>query len=334
MNASKSDNIYLNSTINAGSESILASSSINRVQEILSKPNDYELTIARFSIPISTIPMMFFKENFWSLTLKRDTVIQTKYLQFVPNTTETGRDAIYTFQEFIDIINNAFSSAYTDLVAAVLPTVLSSDFPPFLTFDPVTKLITMNVQQNYLADNIKIYFNRELHNLMSSFFTYFNSAVGELTYEIIVADRITNTSSLNGQLSYEMVQDYKTIASWSMLQSIRIESSSIPIHRELEGAQQNITSSLLTDFNVPSGEYDRSDLIFFPQGPLRFLDLNSAYPLNQIDFDILYETKDGERIRHRLNPGESLNIKFYFKRKSEKRLTEYIDSLILEDEDE
>jgi len=288
----------------------------------VNKPDDYELAIVRFKIPRTSIPMLFFKPDYWYITLKIGSDEYTEPLVFIPNSASTtDRDAIYVHQEMVDIINNAFQAAFVGLNAAH---TITSDFPPLISFNPVTKLFNLEVQQNYLADGIEIIFNRQLMNLFSSFQNFFLTNTGNVNYRIIVADRVTNTGSLNSQLSYNMLQDFPTEASLSMLQSIRIETDSVPILRELDGAQKDISSSLLTDFNVSSTSYDTSDLIFFPQGPLRYLDLISKYPLNQIDFSVFYVTKDDEKILLQLNSNESLNIKFLFRKKIEQQISAFI----------
>ena len=329
MNSAKSNNVYYNARIQADplGERKVAKFSVNRVQEILTDPSDYELSIVRFQIPRTTIPMMFWKNNYWSITLKIGSSVYTEYLNFIPNTTFSGRNAIYTQQEFIDSINNAFLAAFTSLNGA---NTITSDFPPALYYDPVSRLCTLEAQQNYITDGIDIYFNRNLHNLLLSFQNFFNSNTSQLAYKIIVADRITNTSSLNGQLSYLMIQDFPTTGSWSMLNTIRIETDSIPITRELDGDQKDISSSLLTDYNVQQEVYDTSDFIYFPQGPLRYIDLNSKYPLNQIDFSVFYETKDYEKIPLEIQASENLSVKFQFRKKLEFQIADFINKEISE----
>jgi hypothetical protein len=324
MNQAQSNNIYYNASIYSDPTLVKtdAKFSVNRVQEIVNKPSNYELAIVRFKIPRTSIPMFYFKDNYWYITLKIGSSEYTETLLFVPNSASTvDRNSIYIHQEFVDIINNAFTAAFVSLNSAH---TITANFPPVMTYDPVTKLFNIEVQQNYLADGIEIIFNRQLMNLFSSFQNFFLTNTGNVNYRIIVADRVTNISTLNSQLSYNMFQDFPTEASLSMLQSIRIETDSVPILRELDGAQKDISSSLLTDFNVSSTSYDTSDLIFFPQGPLRYLDLISKYPLNQIDFSVFYVTKDDEKILLQLNSNESLNIKFLFRKKIEQQISNFI----------
>ena len=324
----KSNHIYYNASIYAEPDEYRtdAKFSVNRVQEIIDVPDDFELAIVRFKIPRTTIPMLYFKDNFWYITLKIGSNVYTEPLVFIPNTDNVElRNAYYTHQEFVDSVNNAFGLAFQRLNN---DHVITSDYPCVMTYDPITKLFEIEVQQNYLVDGIDIIFNSNIMNLFSSFQNYFLQGDGNLNYRLIIADRITNVGTLNGQLSYNLVQDFPTEASLSMLQSIRIETASIPIVRELDGSQKDISSSLLTDFNTSSSSYDTSDLQYFPQGPLRYLDMTSKYPLNQIDFTVFYVTKDNEKILLQLNKNESLNIKFLFRRKIEKRIKSFVQNEI------
>ena len=58
MSQSEATHIYYNARINAELESRKqATFSVSRVQPILSKPNDYELAVIRFSLPSTSIPL-------------------------------------------------------------------------------------------------------------------------------------------------------------------------------------------------------------------------------------------------------------------------------------
>jgi len=324
------DQIYYNLKIdapNTGENDAIYSE--NRVQPILERPSDYELAIVRFSVPTTQIPMFFFIENQWSLTLRYNNIDYLEYLQFVPNSASNPVDTIYVPQEFVDSINNAFTASFLALKTAN-PGILST-VAPEMTYDPVTDLITLNVQQNYLTDGIDIFFNNPLNILIFSFQTFYNaSPPSQQVYRIIVADRGgLNTGTLGGQPSYLMKQEFPTTFTWSIATKLRFETNSIPVVRELDGGQKNITSALLTDFNFPSGErYTRDPLIFFPQGPLRWQSLNSDYPLNKIDLQVYWVDKDDKKYLLKIIGTEYCSVKIVFRKKPSLRLKEYIEDEI------
>ena len=71
-----SDYVYYNVRIDSKSGKGRAEFNETRVQPILDDPSKYELTIERFYVPAVDIPIMIFKDNYYSITL------EGKYLGF------------------------------------------------------------------------------------------------------------------------------------------------------------------------------------------------------------------------------------------------------------
>jgi len=319
--------IYYNARISSdrGDGQNLAVFNENRVVPILQKASNYELAIVRFSVPTTQIPMFYWKTNYWSLTLRYNNVDYLQYLQFIPNTT-TNVEAVFEQQSFVDSINNAFKASFLALKTA--NPGIASDFEPIMYYDVVSDLITMNVQQNYLVDNIDIFFNNPLNTLLYSFQNFFNQEPpSQQVYRIIVADRGgLNGSTLNGQPSYLMSQEFPTTFTWNTASKIRFETSSIPVVRELDGAQTNKSSALLTDFDLPGDQrYSREPLIFYPVGPLRFINLSSDDALYRIDIQVFYQDKEGNKFPLYLVNGEDLSIKMLFRKRVGARLKNIIE---------
>ena len=330
------DQIYYNVRINGEPDKLtIAKYSENRVVPILQNPSDYELAIVRFSVPTTQIPMFFWENDTWGITLSYGVDNYFEYLQFIPNSFANPKDTIYVPQEFVDSVNQAFTSIFSTLKTAH-PAILSTA-PPVMTYDPITDLLTLNVQQNYVVDGVKIYFNSALNTLMYSFQNIFTEyPPSNKVYEIVVADRGgLNTGTLGGQASYLMKQEFPTTFTWSTFSKLIFETSSVPVVRELDGAQKDVTSARLTDFNVPSGvRYNRDPLIFYPQGPLRYISLNSKYPLNRIDLQIFWQNKDGTNYPIYLTSSEDASVKILFRKKQSLRLQNYIDQSVDEAIDE
>lgn len=324
------DQIYYNIRINGEPNKLtIGKYSENRVVPIIQNPSDYELSIVRFSVPTTQIPMFFWLDNEWGITLSYDGNDYFEYLQFIPNSSSNPVNTIYVPQEFVDSINQAFTSIFTTLKTAH-PAILSTA-PPVMTYDPITDLLTLNVQQNYLVDGIKIFFNTQLNTLLYSFQNiYTEYPPSEKVYEIIIADRGgLNSSTLAGQPSYLMIQEYPTSFTWSTCTKIIFETSSIPVIRELDGSQRDITSARLTDFNVPSGvRYNRDPISFYPQGPLRYISMNSEYPLNRIDLAVFWQDKAGINYPIYITGTEDISLKILFRKKQSIRLGNYIDDSI------
>ena len=116
----------------------------------------------------------------------------------------------------------------------------------------------------------------------------------------------------------------------SDLKSIEFLTSSIPVNRELQGFQKNITSDFLTDFEPIESEkwYPGGVLSFYPQGPLRYIDLLANDPMLRFDLVINWRSKSGKSYPYYLQGDQSLTIKVLFRKKLDYLLTNFIDERI------
>ena len=110
-------------------------------------------------------------------------------------------------------------------------------------------------------------------------------------------------------------QEFSTLFLWSDVYNILFETNSIPVSTENLASQTNITRRIITDFEPLQDIQNRSAIQFFPQGPLRWYDLESNTPLTRIDLNILWSTKEGKIFPLRMNSTDELSIKLEFRRK-------------------
>lgn len=284
----------------------------NRTVPIVDKPSDYHLAVTRFNLPAQLIPIFIWPGDdkyFVKMTFGFSTV--TKYLQFIPNT--TGNDfygnTIWEYQEMIDILNKALSDAYTDL-KALEPTMTPTE-APFMTYDADSKLLKWNIEQLY-ANTTKVYFSNQM------FERYFNSfQVFDLNtdYQMLCKDNGNNSTVINGKNYFSTYQEYRTIDLWSDIKAILFETNRIPTSPEFLSGQKNITRQVLTDFVPTEGINDRSNIQYYPQGPLRYYDLNSNYPLRETDLSLRWEDRNGNTYPLYLQDNEKFTMKLLFRKK-------------------
>jgi hypothetical protein len=322
--------IYYNINIkNETQERIIPSFDVNRVQPILNNPSDYELAIVRFSIPLTSIPLFFFKNDAYKLSLKIGANSYTQPMIWLPNNAVYDDKAIYDVQHLLDMINNAWALAFTTLKND--NTVLSTK-PPFMSFSNLTDLITLNVPQTYLTDNIEIYTNTLMHRQIHNFYDYFNESanVGDLNYKFIIQDLYDNNRVINGINYYYFTQQFSSIASLSELRSIQVFTDSIPVNKELIGSQLNKTASFLTDFEpIESNTFSSNGLFqFFPKGPLRYIDLLSVEPMNRINLNVKWTSINRDVETYYLEPSEEISMKLLFRKKQNLILDNYIKEQI------
>lgn len=327
---SESTHIYYNMRINTDlTNKNPAVFNVNRVQPILDRPSDYEIAVVRYSLPITSVPLIVFQENRWALSLKIGSSEYTEFLQWIPNTDVFDFKYIYIVQDLLDMMNVALNTAFTNLSGAH---TITSTKPPFFSFSSITNLITLHVPQSYLADGISVYSNSALYYRMNTFQDYYENYAEDspLNYKFVIQDLFDNNVTYDGVPYYTSTQQYATIGSMSDLKGILFETTSIPVSRQLDGAQKNITQNLLTDFEPQQSNkwYGGGLLQYFPQGPIRFIDLLSTHPLNRIDLVIKWTSKSGETYPFYLQGEQSATIKIMFRKKTNLQLKEFIDEQI------
>ena len=164
---------------------------------ILNNCSEYDLSIVRFQLSTSNLPIMIFPVQInqanpnlgtYSITLKYKTFEFQSFIEFIsPNKNETvappllNQDfsnsyyEIYSYQYFINLINTTFNTAFNGLKALVIAggDALPSIYTPYFDYNLDTGTATLNADiSGYnltLTNPIEIYFNIGLFTLFSSF---------------------------------------------------------------------------------------------------------------------------------------------------------------------
>jgi hypothetical protein len=312
----RADNIYYNFKIKQGENSIydFASTSETRNIPILYKSDEYEMAVARFSLPMTAVPIFIWKENYFKITISFNISIITKTLQFIPNSSGNDfyGDTIWNYQEFIDIINAGLKEAYDDLKIAE-PTWTATE-APFLSFNSSSRLLVWNVEQAY-GTTAGIYFNKPLFYLMNSFQAFETTIIGEEYYQILSKDNKNNSNTINGKPYYSTKQEYSTLFLWNEFKTILFESDSIPVDSEYIMAQQNDFRKLVTDFEPLQDESNKNTIQYFPQGPLRWYNLFSDKSLDKMDLKIFWADDTGKTYPLYIDEKKVFSMKIYFRKK-------------------
>ena len=111
------DNIYVGLTIfNESNQKKQASIQKAFTEYIVDRASDYYVSLIEFSMPESSVKILTFRENKWSVTLESQGNYYRSFLTFFDQL--NNENYIYSYQHFLDIINNSFSEAFTALKAA------------------------------------------------------------------------------------------------------------------------------------------------------------------------------------------------------------------------
>jgi hypothetical protein len=75
------------------------------------------------------------------------------------------------------------------------------------------------------------------------------------------------------------------------------------------------TLPVVSDFRASIARYgdQNSELIYFPPGEYRWIDLLFDGPLDRLSFDFRYQLIDQSVNQIMLSPGDSVSLKIYFK---------------------
>jgi hypothetical protein len=293
----------------------------NRVISVLTNPSQYKTACVRFDIPSINIPILFFNNYNFQIQLTYGITTITKSLIYIPNSV-TNRYApllpIFDFNEINQNVNTALASAKADLDA--LYPALSVFDAPFTTYAASTELYTLNCEQagydNNLPNTIGINFSTDLNVLYANLQT-FNFQNG--FFKMIVIDTFYNKFVYQTKPYFGMVQTQPSLELWSEINKIIIFSNSIPLRQELQPTQDDVTQRVLFDFSI-AGKPDRTVIQYFPQGPVRYYDLLSQYPLTQIDIEIRWSNSRGETFPIYINVGQNASVKIQFVKNIELRL--------------
>src|SRR5204862_265805 len=156
-----SDNIYYNVVLtNNQSNAYLPVQYVdNRASAILKSPTDYYCAVTRFKVPITAIPILIFRNDYYYIQISYggvnypDPTLPTFVNYISTGSSSDGSQNIFTLQQFIDCVNQKILDLYT-LVANANP--LDPNFPrdpgnnilyayaPYITFDSTTNFFTFH----------------------------------------------------------------------------------------------------------------------------------------------------------------------------------------------
>jgi len=121
----------------------------------------------------------------------------------------------------------------------------------------------------------------------------------------------------------EFSTDYRfnNFQSLVVLSNIPIRQETLPLPSQLPAPTLNNTVSyisslpILSDFRSLIQHYgdQNQDIIYYPQGEYRWIDLISDGPLDRLSFNFQYQTIDQQIHQLMIQPGNSVNIKIYFR---------------------
>lgn len=348
------DNVYYNITINyEDNPGGVAYFQENRTEPIITNCNNYYVTVQRFYVPMSQIPIMIadIQENqanpnlmTYSVGLQYIGIYARQYLTFVPDNLNVAvppppslnpqgkqSKSEYYFINSIQSLLNMFNSAFAALMPLVGAPVGAE--PPYIIYDDATNLFSVVCQTAYfdqsLPNPINIYFN-------SAAFPLFlgipanklpNGSGNGKEYQIIIKNTYNNyynppfLAPSIPPAYYKITQNYSSLSNWNSMISIVFTSNTIPIRGEqipaVRGSGESNFRNIITDFQPLFTQTGllRDAAQYFPQGPYRLIDMTSTGELRKFDLSVYWQDKNGNLYNLTIAPNETLNIKLLFIKK-------------------
>ena len=378
---SNPDHVYLdcivsNSDSSSNNPSMPLTFTEIRNSEIISCASDWYLSINRFylespNLPVLLMPILTGQSNInkSSLSITMTYASSTKsyefqqYLTFVPvNVSDTLPSPplvtvdysstyydIYSYQNFINMINTAFQSCYAGLssVAGAGGNGLPTAYAPYFEFDPNAEKAILNADilgyNNALAYPISIYFNTPLLQLFSSFDAsyYGTNVTNGKNYKLNVY-ALPNSGNVYGitqpsVINYlQMYQEYPTLASvGNPISSIVFNTNLIPVTGSLQSKPINFNApasisdqssnstvtNMLTDIVVATDLFSGyKPNIIYNANPFRLISLVSNQPLRNYDISVYYKLHTGNMRQFVLSPGSCSSLKILFVKKNAKHI--------------
>lgn len=248
----------------------------------------------------------------------------------------------YSFQHVCDIINTAFTTALTALKVAIGGGggAISTAVAPFMYFDHDNNKFHLVGDSAFYNSNagthIRIYFNRALYGLLSSFGAYRNSItnVNQNIYQIRLTGEkgtnlVTNANWGAGITFIDYPQEYSTLANFNPISSILFTTTQLPIvanhlsaplsfynNRLISDSNKNsLTAQIITDLSNNDDFSYKPNLLYAPSAEYRRISLASNRPINNIDIKVSWMDRFGNIKPFYLWSGGKASIKILFEKK-------------------
>jgi len=334
--------------------STLAEYNQSRLLPYLFCPEKYYGSIVQFNLtntdaPILNVPIVPNQGNIntsiYQVYLKYSNITVASNVVFIPqnktaplppppNQTSNGLQdnqffyySIYNYSYFAFLVNNALSTAWTQL--KVLVPALPDEPAPYIKFDPTTNLFSLYTQNNLFnqdfASPVVIYFNGPLYTLFSYFSAYTVDLNGLAVQQIVIN---TNNSIIDSTTDINtLIQEAPSINLFSQIISICITSQFLPVIRSqifnpqicyggvIQPLNNNSQSqNILLEYSLPDNIYSKN-IVYNPTAQYRVFELTGENPLFNLDFKFWYRTVFGDLEPVYLNSGTYLSLKIGFFRK-------------------
>jgi hypothetical protein len=351
-------NYYAYRFSNTSSVYVPASFNLAKTVPVLRESNKYLMTVAKLSVSTNTVPRMYSyiqsydvgntdpNVTIWNVALNYNGkfvnqpiihVPQGDYLQ-PPNLTANNRYQdlspqyqqyykIDSIQHFVDMMNTALTSAFTQLQGFVSP-ALNTTTAPYFLFNRSTGFIDLVADYNFYNPNLTtpvlIYMDPNLKSIMRNYNYYEDTQLGDY-FQFIMRNEPGDTTNTYCRQECEQLNQFSTamveLAVSSSNMGIRptYQDGAAQIGVENQTNAQSLTTSrsLITSFSVqetPASNDNRIILTYTPSGQYRYFSIDNSSAINNIDLQVTYKDIYANEFLLQLAPGGFVDLLIQFAR--------------------
>ncbi len=259
----------------------------------------------------------------------------------VSQNVDQGYQGVFTFEEIIDMINNALAAAFAVFILANPLAPQAATPAPFFIYDPITELISLIAPITWATTyaqafpdptptTARVCMNNSLETLLTGFRhidTVDNTPNPANQNQFLVENQGDNGYPVNTYpaipVTLRMSQDYSTIPDWVSLRSIVITTNTLPLVAEAIPTGDTNTGNassrpIITDF-VPAitrAADPRSVAYYNPTAQYRLADMQQDNPLQKIDLKVYWVDQRNNLYPLYISKYDQATIKIGFFKKS------------------
>lgn len=352
------DNLYLNVSMNhpgggyspgfnaTNEQPVLATYDITKDTPILTQPGDYYMSVIKFDIPLSLVPLLICKiiPNQPNPDLCQMSVginnLGTNYatnLRYIAENTlsppvqESLRQVItpyyyiYSYQTLLRMFNFALNDVWVSSGLAVNnPTYRA----PFVYLNEATGLLDIVVPPAFIGTNgavPRIFMNQSSANYLSAFdvkFLGYNQPFGR-DYDFVLNGGLPAIPDtffpISGVEYYRYSQDFSTLENWAILRKLIITSTGLPTKNEFipsrnENDSQNASMQIIADFTpIINAVGDNNAICYYvPTSQWKLTDMSPGSPIQRVDLQVYWEDANNNIYPLYIPLYQQINIKIAF----------------------
>lgn len=239
--------------------------------------------------------------------------------------TDPGYAFIYSYEDFVYMINSALSTAFSFIAPPV-----GALAPYFQYADGRFSFVCQRAYYDVgLALPIKVFMNSALNVLMTGLTSYNGNGTTGRDYLINVRDfknnwyQPSNLAVVTPPDYYIFTQNYDNMAAWNVFKSLRLISTTLPIKKEFIASNTNNALGVLSSVGVlqdfipiyTSGEIKPS-IVQYVANQYHLINMTGHVPVSKLDFRFVWVDSDGIEHPVYIPEGGVCSIEFVFIKKN------------------